>query len=41
MKTQIIVLILLVSGFAMQAQTPLSLSNAITIALENKTKGEV
>ncbi len=35
MKTQIIILILLVSGFTMQAQTPLSLSHAITIALEN------
>jgi outer membrane protein len=35
MKTQIIVLLLLISGFVMQAQTPLSLSNAITIALEN------
>ncbi len=35
MKTQIILLLILVSGFAVQAQTPLSLTNAVTIALEN------
>ena len=35
MKTQIILLLLLVFGFAAQAQTPLSLTNAVTIALEN------
>lgn len=35
MKTQIIILILLVSGFVLRAQTPLSLAGAVTIALEN------
>jgi len=35
MKTLLIILVLLVSGVAIQAQTPLSLTNAITKALEN------